>query len=44
MPSVKKILKEGDLVNIDVSVELDGFWSDNGGSFVLGQCVTNEKN
>jgi methionyl aminopeptidase len=30
------VLKEGDLANIDVSAELNGFWSDNGGSFVLG--------
>lgn len=37
IPSDKRILQEGDLVNIDVSAELDGFWSDNGGSFVLGQ-------
>src|SRR6185437_1074831 len=36
IPSDKKILKEGDLINIDVSAELNGFWSDNGGSFVLG--------
>ena len=36
IPSHKKILNEGDLINIDVSAELDGFWSDNGGSFVLG--------
>ena len=36
IPSDKKTLKEGDLVNIDVSAELHGFWSDNGGSFVLG--------
>ena len=36
IPSHKKILKEGDLINIDVSAELAGFWSDNGGSFVLG--------
>ncbi len=36
MPSDKKFIKEGDLINIDVSAELDGFWSDNGGSFVLG--------
>jgi methionyl aminopeptidase len=36
IPSDNIILKEGDLVNIDVSAELDGFWSDNGGSFVLG--------
>lgn len=34
-----KILKEGDLINIDVSAELDGFWSDNGGSFVLGEDI-----
>ncbi|MCW3465504.1 type I methionyl aminopeptidase [Chitinophaga nivalis] len=39
IPSEKKILQEGDLVNIDVSAELDGFWSDNGGSFVLGEDV-----
>jgi methionyl aminopeptidase len=36
IPSDKKILADGDLINIDVSAELDGFWSDNGGSFVLG--------
>ena len=39
IPSDNKILKEGDLVNIDVSAELNGFWSDNGGSFVLGEDV-----
>ena len=39
IPSDKKILAEGDLINIDVSAELDGFWSDNGGSFVLGNDV-----
>lgn len=37
IPSNKRILKEGDLVNIDVSAELNGFWADNGGSFVLGE-------
>lgn len=36
IPSDKTILQEGDLINIDVSAELDGFWSDNGGSFVIG--------
>lgn len=36
IPSDKTVLKDGDLVNIDVSAELNGFWSDNGGSFVLG--------
>jgi methionyl aminopeptidase len=39
IPSDKKILQEGDLINIDVSAELDGFWSDNGASFVLGEDV-----
>jgi methionyl aminopeptidase len=36
IPSDKRIIKDGDLINIDVSAELDGFWSDNGGSFVVG--------
>jgi methionyl aminopeptidase len=39
IPSERKILKEGDLINIDVSAELNGFWSDNGGSFVLGNDI-----
>lgn len=39
IPSDKRILNEGDLINIDVSAELDGFWSDNGGSFVLGEDI-----
>jgi methionyl aminopeptidase len=43
VPSEKKLLKEGDLINIDVSAELDGFWSDNGGSFVLGQDINNHQ-
>ena len=36
IPSADKLLQHGDLVNIDVSAELDGYWADNGGSFVLG--------
>lgn len=39
IPSEKRILCEGDLINIDVSAELDGFWADNGGSFVLGKDI-----
>ncbi len=39
IPSHKKELKEGDLVNIDVSAELNGFWSDNGGSSVVGKDI-----
>lgn len=38
IPSAR-ILQEGDLINIDVSAELDGYWSDNGNSFVLGADV-----
>src|SRR5690606_20044592 len=34
IPSEKRILPEGDLINVDVSAELNGFWSDNGASFV----------
>lgn len=36
VPSADRILQNGDLINIDVSAELDGFWADNGGSFVVG--------
>jgi methionyl aminopeptidase len=39
IPSDNTTLQEGDLVNIDVSAELNGFWSDNGGSFVLGKDI-----
>jgi methionyl aminopeptidase len=43
IPSERKILKEGDLINIDVSAELNGFWSDNGGSFVVGKDIYNHQ-
>lgn len=36
IPSTRT-LKEGDLVNIDVSAELDGYWADSGASFAVGQ-------
>lgn len=36
IPSTNRILKEGDLINIDVSAELNDYWADNGGSFILG--------
>ncbi|OJW13236.1 type I methionyl aminopeptidase [Mucilaginibacter sp. 44-25] len=39
IPSDKTILQEGDLINVDLSAELNGYWSDNGGSFVLGEDV-----
>jgi len=43
IPSGNRTLKEGDLINIDVSAELDGFWSDNGSSFVLGEDIHNHQ-
>ncbi|TCC89975.1 type I methionyl aminopeptidase [Pedobacter hiemivivus] len=39
IPSGKVILKNGDIINIDVSAELGGFWSDNGCSFVIGEDI-----
>ncbi|MFD3446747.1 type I methionyl aminopeptidase [Microbacteriaceae bacterium 4G12] len=38
-----RILKEGDLINVDVSAELDGYYADTGISFVLGQDEKKEK-
>ncbi len=43
IPSANKILKEGDLINIDVSAELNGFWADNGGSFIIGKDINNHQ-
>ncbi len=37
IPSHHRILQEGDLVNIDVSADLNGYYADNGGSFILGK-------
>jgi methionyl aminopeptidase len=39
IPSHSRVLRTGDLVNIDVSAELGGFFSDNGSSFVLGDDI-----
>jgi methionine aminopeptidase type I len=39
IPTDKRILKEGDLINIDVSAELNGYWADNGGSFIIGKDI-----
>jgi methionyl aminopeptidase len=36
IPSASRALREGDLVNIDVSAELDGYWADSGASFPVG--------
>ncbi|MFA8298814.1 MAG: type I methionyl aminopeptidase [Hyphomicrobiales bacterium] len=39
IPSTKVILKEGDLVNIDVSATKNNYFGDNGSSFVLGKDI-----
>lgn len=39
VPSDKVNLKNGDIINIDVSAELGGFWADNGCSFVVGEDI-----
>jgi methionyl aminopeptidase len=36
IPSRDRVLREGDLINIDVSAELDGYWADSGASFAVG--------
>lgn len=43
IPNSSKVLKEGDLVNVDVSAELDGYWADNGCSFVLGEDLNSQQ-
>lgn len=41
IPRADRVLKEGDLVNIDVSAALDGYYGDNGSSFILGEDLQN---
>jgi methionyl aminopeptidase len=36
IPTSERVLREGDLVNIDVSAELNGYWADTGASFAVG--------
>ena len=40
VPSHGRSLVEGDLVNIDVSAELDGYWADTGASAPVGRVST----
>jgi methionyl aminopeptidase len=37
IPSKDVVLRDGDLVNIDVSAELGGYWADTGASFAVGR-------
>lgn len=43
IPSDRK-LRAGDLVNIDVSVELDGYWADSGASYPVGDVAPRLRN
>lgn len=36
IPSPDRVLREGDIVNVDVSAELGGFWADTGASAPVG--------
>jgi methionyl aminopeptidase len=36
IPSPARVLRAGDLVNVDVSAELDGYWADTGASAPVG--------
>ena len=37
IPSALRTLADGDLVNVDVSAELDGYWADTGASVPVGE-------
>lgn len=41
IPSKNVFLQEGDLINIDVSAEAGGYFSDNGTSFIIGKDINN---
>lgn len=38
------VIKEGDIVNLDVTVKKDGFFGDNSKTFMIGQVSENAKN
>ena len=40
IPTRDKVLCAGDLVNVDVSAELDGYWADTGASAAVGEVST----
>lgn len=43
IPSKKRILQDGDLVNVDVSAELDGYWADTGASTSVGSVSSRKR-
>lgn len=38
-----KVMRRGDLVNVDVSLELDGYFADSGASFALGDATPRQQ-
>lgn len=44
VPSPTEFLREGDLVNVDVSAELDGYWADTGASTAVGRVAPRLQN
>jgi methionyl aminopeptidase len=44
IPSRTAILRAGDLVNVDVSAELDGYWADTGASVAVGAVAPRLRN
>jgi methionyl aminopeptidase len=40
IPSPARVLRAGDLVNVDVSAELDGYWADTGASAPVGEVTS----
>jgi len=42
IPSEKEILKEGDIINVDVTVTLDGYFGDCSRTFFVGEHISEE--
>ena len=43
IPSPREVLKEGDIINVDCSTNLDGFYSDSSRMFCIGNVDTERK-
>lgn len=43
IPSADHVLQSGDVVNVDVSAELDGYWADTGASTTVGEASARDR-
>ena len=43
IPSTKRVLKEGDIINVDVSTFYDGYYSDSSRMFCIGEVAPEKK-